>query len=1357
MLLPKRITMTETNSKSPRHAHIPHTSMWLRIVVILAVVLSGLALMSAHTRGKAATGTISGVVFQDYNSNGVQDTAALIMNIGNGSVGVAVDRGVPGVTVTAYTSAGAVAGSAVTGSDGTYSINTAGSTGPYRVEFTNIPAGFYDSPVGANSHTSVQFVPDGNSSNISLGLVFPGDFSQNNPTLVIPCYVGGPQTTNDPVIIAFPYNAGSTRRASDPPPANLNEFGTAADKTALARANQVGTVWGLAWARTTRFLYAAAFQKKHAGFGPSGPGAIYRIDPATATVSLFVDLNAIFGAGTAGTDQHSFGDARDGGNVNWNLVGKNSLGGMVVSEDGTKLYVINLANRTLYEIPLNVAPTAGNIRTSPVPLNLPGCPSTDDARPFALQFYRGLLYVGLTCTAESTTLGGTVEGDPTKLAAYVYTVNPATLAFSGAPVFQAALNYPRRCADSAEVGPGGCFSALWKPWTPVFRNIADTQFVFNAVTHRLIYPQPWLTTIDFDNGNLILGIRDRVGDQGGVLSQDKPGSNDFYYAVSAGDILRACGSPASGWSLENNANCGGITTAGQNNGQGPGNGEYYFEDNSPIYNDETAMGGSLQIPGFPDYVEAVFHPIPIISPDPDPALFDGGVRWFRNNTGRFTKNFRIYDGDLNVLVTFGKANGLGDLIALLDQPPTEIGNYVWNDVNSNGIQDPGEPPLPGVTVRLFQGAAQVGITSTNAAGEYYFNASNVPGGILPGVVYEVRIALADGALGGRVLTVANNGTDIRDSDAINVGGVNAVIVASVPVAGASDHSFDFGFVDRVLITDLSITKLPSAVCVDPGGQIPFVIRVTNNGPDTATGVVVTDDLPNGLTLVSATPSQGSCNALDPMTCALGSLTPGQVVTITIVMNVPAGLPQTISNSATVTGNQTDPNTSNNFAQVFVPPCSVDLQITKRASPNCVEAGDGVTFLVTVTNLGPGPATGVTVTDNLPDGLDLDSANPSQGSCNASDPMTCSLGSLAAGQSVTITIQMHVPPGSSGISFTNRATVSGNEPDPNPSNNSAQATVFVLVPGDPNLPLGPGEAFTQGVVNDQKAGSVLFFNFYTSIPSTPALQNTRINITNTNPGQFVFVHLFFVDGATCSITDSYICLTKNQTTTFLTSDLDPGITGYLVAVAVDGELGCPITFNNLIGDAFIKMASGHQANLPAEAFARIPGEQSGLACNETSITTDLIFDGLPGHYDRAPRVLAASSLPDYDSGNRTLLIVNRFGGNLAIGASTLGTLFGILYNDQERAASFSFPGGCQIARELNDSFPRTAPNYSDHISAGRTGWLKLFSQSDIALMGAVINFNPSALTSESAFNQGRNLHKLTLATTATLTIPVFPAH
>jgi hypothetical protein len=52
-------------------------------------------------------------------------------------------------------------------------------------------------------------------------------------------------------------------------------------------------------------------------------------------------------------------------------------------------------------------------------------------------------------------------------------------------------------------------------------------------------------------------------------------------------------------------------------------------------------------------------------------------------------------------------------------------------------------------------------------------------------------------------------------------------------------------------------------------------------------------------------------------------------------------------------------------------------------------------------------------------------------------------------------------------------------------------------------------------------------------------------------------------------------------------------------------------------------------------------------------------------------------------------------------------------------------------------------------------MKLFSQSDIGIMGAVINFNPNATTSAGAFNQGHNLHELKLTTAASLTIPIFP--
>jgi hypothetical protein len=292
------------------------------------------------------------------------------------------------------------------------------------------------------------------------------------------------------------------------------------------------------------------------------------------------------------------------------------------------------------------------------------------------------------------------------------------------------------------------------------------------------------------------------------------------------------------------------------------------------------------------------------------------------------------------------------------------------------------------------------------------------------------------------------------------------------------------------------------------------------------------------------------------------------------------------------------------------------------------------------------------------------------------------------------------------------------------------------------------------VSDQKAGSVLVYNFYSSSAASPNTQNTRISITNTNPTTPIGVHLFFVDGATCSIADVFLCLTKNQTASFLASDLDPGTTGYLVAVASDPTTGCPVNFNFLIGDEYVKLASGHAANLGAEAFSALAGGR--VACDGNSVTATLAFDGVS--YNRVPRTLAASSIPARADGNDTLLVVNRFGGNLATGAGTLFNLFGIFYDDAENALSFTFnPGTCQFRSSLSNNFPRLTPRFENFIPAGRSGWMRLYSTSDIGLLGAVLNYNPNATTNAGAFNQGRNLHKLTLTATQTLVIPIFPAN
>jgi hypothetical protein len=155
-----------------------------------------------------------------------------------------------------------------------------------------------------------------------------------------------------------------------------------------------------------------------------------------------------------------------------------------------------------------------------------------------------------------------------------------------------------------------------------------------------------------------------------------------------------------------------------------------------------------------------------------------------------------------------------------------------------------------------------------------------------------------------------------------------------------------------------------------------------------------------------------------------------------------------------------------------------------------------------------------------------------------------------------------------------------------------------------------------------------------------------------------------------------------------------------------------------------------------------------------VTALLSFDGFT--YNSAPRVLAASNIPARADGNDTLIVLNRFGGSLAAGAATLGSIFGILYDDTENPLSFTFIAStCQFRSSLSNSFPRTAPRFEQFIPAGRSGWAKFYSLSDIALLGAQLNYNASAGTAANAFNQGHNLHKLTLTTAATLTIPIFP--
>ncbi|HMV49779.1 MAG TPA: HYR domain-containing protein [Blastocatellia bacterium] len=310
-----------------------------------------------------------------------------------------------------------------------------------------------------------------------------------------------------------------------------------------------------------------------------------------------------------------------------------------------------------------------------------------------------------------------------------------------------------------------------------------------------------------------------------------------------------------------------------------------------------------------------------------------------------------------------------------------------------------------------------------------------------------------------------------------------------------------------------------------------------------------------------------------------------------------------------------------------------------------------------------------------------------------------------------------------------------------SGNTDVCAFNVTVTQEFGRPLPPSAAGS-----DQKPGSVLAFPVYTSGATSPQAQNTRIALTNTEASRQAFVHLFFISD-NCSVSDSFICLTPQQTMTFLASDFDPGTTGYLLAVATDGA-GCPANFNFLIGDEYVKFQSGHAANLGAEAFAALPGFQ---ACAGGATSATINFDGV--RYSLAPRVIAADNFAGRVDGNNHLFFINRLGGDLRVGASTLGTLLGTVYDDAENAVSLTLSAGCQFGGYPFNTWPRLGLRFETFIPAGRSGWMKFAGQSDIALFGVMLNFNPNFKEQATAYTQGHRFHHLTLTNAASLTIPV----
>jgi len=355
--------------------------------------------------------------------------------------------------------------------------------------------------------------------------------------------------------------------------------------------------------------------------------------------------------------------------------------------------------------------------------------------------------------------------------------------------------------------------------------------------------------------------------------------------------------------------------------------------------------------------------------------------------------------------------------------------------------------------------------------------------------------------------------------------------------------------------DLAVTKTATPNPYVPGTSLTYTVTVTNGGPSDAVGATVTDPLPlPGFTWTCAASTGSTCTAagtgdIDDTVTVLA----GGTLTYTITGTVPPGTTGDLTNTTTVTPPEgtTDPGCTPNCPATVVTPAAptVDLAVTKTATPNPYVPGTSLTYTVTVTNGGPSDAVGATVADTLPlagFGWTCEASTGSTCAASGTGDITDTVTVLAGG-TLTYTITGTVPPGTTG-DLTNTATVTPPEgaTDPGCTPNCSATSV---TPGQPTVDLAVTKTATP--------------NPY--VPGTPLTYT--VTVTNGGPSDAVGATVADTlplagfgwtceasTGSTCAasgtgdITDTVTVLAGGTLTYTITGTVPPGTTGDLTNTA-----------------------------------------------------------------------------------------------------------------------------------------------------------------------------------------------------------------
>jgi large repetitive protein len=333
-------------------------------------------------------------------------------------------------------------------------------------------------------------------------------------------------------------------------------------------------------------------------------------------------------------------------------------------------------------------------------------------------------------------------------------------------------------------------------------------------------------------------------------------------------------------------------------------------------------------------------------------------------------------------------------------------------VTNNGPQSASqvhiENPLPAGTTMTW-----VANNSTNGSGAIDLIIPSLASGA--SIIYTITITIP-AAFSGNLINTATVSTTPADSSAAN----NAATDTDTPAQ-----------------SDIVVTNTAPNPTAPKGSVAQFIVTVTNNGPQSATAIPVSNPIPAGVGDMSWTGSNGT-SGTGALADVVSSLQVGSSVTYTITFIVPNTA--TVTNTATASlGN--DPNAANSQASATIIPSAVnnDASITITDNSAVYIAGQDREYTITVSNNGVTPISNINVSSIVPDGILVPGYNWTGNSTSGTGAINNIIGSLNGGQSVVYTLTYNVPSGFPQNENLNNIVSITAAADVNSNNNSATDT------------------------------------------------------------------------------------------------------------------------------------------------------------------------------------------------------------------------------------------------------------------------------------------------------------------------------